>query len=518
MSASPRTVLNRVETVLDRLIEVSDRHDGLFPSILDRKRGEMPESLPANVPGQRDGDRAPRGCNLMHDQSILKTMYALDETGERPTAPVTSDSGYADAADRYLETFATRCTDTVTGLFPWGEHAYWDLDENQVGDSYAIRDADRYRPLHDHLRLTPQWLWERITDHNPAAVHDYADGLSYHWNDPLKPEYIRHAPITVKDREKSGQRSCDFPRHGGYYINDWAFAYTRQHHPDYLRRIEVMLNYWWEKLDPAHQGLLRFESRGRSDELSPRQTLGLAVGLLDAVDTLADSGLAPALRTRMRERATVYLDGFLAAPHEPERDVYLGTCREEDLENGTFELRTGPDVTYEIRPMAIWGDVYSGVLAASMALLCVSAHRYTGDRRLLEWAEAVGETYAEISFPKRGTVDPQAANAVLNPSTERTMDRDDEIPIHARDVGLTLGLFADLYAVTAEDRWLDEALVLAGRALDVYLDADLPRGAAEIDRYENQLGTGFLLHGLARTALLALEGDDCLLGPDYTER
>lgn len=465
----------------------------------------MLDGLPDNVAGQRDGDRAPGGSNLMHDQAALKTMRSL---GGR----------YATSADRYLETFATTCIDSATGLFPWGEHAYWDLVAGNVGDSFANRDASRYRPIHDHLRLTPRWLWNQIDAYAPHAIHDYADGLEYHWNDPVKPEYIRHAPITVKDREDTGQRSCDFPRHGGFYIHDWAFAYTRTPHPDYVRRIRTMLDYWSNKRNPAHDGLLQFESRGRDDEISPRQTLSLAVGLQDAAELLADYDLLPGLRDEMRTLSNTYLEGFLAAPHDPENGVFVGTCRERDLQSGKFEPRIGPDVTYEIRPMAIWGDVYSGVLAAPMALLCCSAFRNTEDRRLLDWASDVGKTYVETPFPEDGTIDPETANAVLNPTTANTMDREDEIPIHARDPGLVLGLLTELFELTDEKQWINNALDLAETVLEVYLDEDLPRGAAGLDYYENQLGTGFLLHGLARTALLARDEENCPLGPDFTER
>jgi hypothetical protein len=46
----------------------------------------------------------------------------------------------------------------------------------------------------------------------------------------------------------------------------------------------------------------------------------------------------------------------------------------------------------------------------------------------------------------------------------------------------------------------------------------LPRGAAGIDWYESQMGPGFLLHGLVRTALLAEDRDACPLTADYTAR
>jgi len=57
------------------------------------------------------------------------------------------------------------------------------------------------------------------------------------------------------------------------------------------------------------------------------------------------------------------------------------------------------------------------------------------------------------------------------------------------------------------------------RLVSVYFDdAPLPRGAAGIDWYESQMGPGFLLHGLARMALLAEDRTHCPLSADYTAR
>ena len=57
-----------------------------------------------------------------------------------------------------------------------------------------------------------------------------------------------------------------------------------------------------------------------------------------------------------------------------------------------------------------------------------------------------------------------------------------------------------------------------GPLIGVYLDHDLPSGAAGIDWYESQMGPGFVLHGLARLALLAQDREHCPLNADYTAR
>lgn len=92
------------------------------------------------------------------------------------------------------------------------------------------------------------------------------------------------------------------------------------------------------------------------------------------------------------------------------------------------------------------------------------------------------------------------------------------------DAGLGLGLLADLYDVTGEASWLEGAQGLAEALLPIYYPEvggriiDLPVGAAGIDWYESQMGPGFLLHGLARTALLTMAPGACSLDADYTAR
>ena len=158
------SLLAPVTRSLDALIAAARPYQGLFPSLLDRRTGAMLTSLPPAIPGQRDWDRAHLGSNLIHDEATLKTLYALAAASGRPD--------YAAAADAYLQRFATHCTETATGLFPWGEHSFWDLVEDRVGNSCALT-AERpmtASAIHDHLRQAPLWLWEKLWQFNPRCV------------------------------------------------------------------------------------------------------------------------------------------------------------------------------------------------------------------------------------------------------------------------------------------------------------------------------------------------------------
>ena len=510
--------INTISEAIDALIAAAEPFEGLFPSMIDREDNTMLREIPSHIPGQREHDRAHYGTNLIHDEPVLQTMYAFADARGR--------QDFADAADRYLETFATTCVTgdqthgpggTATGLFPWGEHAYWHLLEERVGNSREYGRDDPGPAIHDHLRLVPEWLWNQLIAVNPDCIHQFADGLAYHWNDPDAPEYIRHAYITVKDRYPKGGRSCDFPRHGGHYIHDWAVAYADEPHPEYLRRIREMLDYWWEKRDPGHRGLLQFESRGRTHELAGGQTLSLGISLLDAAAVLAETDCGASLLFDLQNRGETYVQGVLALPHDYDTSTFVGTCRERDLHAGSFEPVLGTE--YEISAQTTWVSAYGGGSpAATAANQCLCAYRHTDVEPLLDHAIAVGSHYLDHPLPPDGQIPFADTNLSMSPSTRGTMTEADAVPVRAANVGAVLGLFGDLYDLTGEDRWLSAGLDLGETAIDVFFDAPLPRAAASTDHYESQLGPGFLIHGLARIALLAEDGRAPALGPNYTDR
>ena len=468
---TPEAILSKVCDSIDVLVEAGKPYDGLFPSLLDLEAHRMLTELPPPIHGQRMGDRAFLGSNLMHDQNLLKIMYALGR------------DGYRDAADGYLRRFATHCTGTVSGLFPWGEHAYWHLEEDRVGDSHrlALPEKPPGTTLHDHLRQAPVWLWKKLHAFNPSCVERFAEGLDYHYKDGEPREYIRHAHIERRERLERGPASSDFPRHGGFYILDWSFAYGKSQRADFLMQIETMMDYWWIHRDPA--GLLLSTTRGPEapapmhNANTPAQTVSLAASLLEAAELL--DGTQSELTDRMRKRAGVYTDGFLSAPHNPDAGVFVSACR-----RGTNEvLNTNP----------VWGSIYGNWPLAYVALIALCIFRRTKDERLLNWADGAARWHLGTPFPEG-------------------------VPVPAMDAGLAIELLADLYDLTGDTDWLDQGLDLARALLLIYMDGDLVRGAAGIDWYESQMVPGDLLHGLARLALLAMRRDACPLTTNYTAK
>jgi len=461
--------LTRTIAALDRLVECAQPFNGLFPSVLELDTGKMPFILPPAIDGQRDCDRSFPGSNLMHDHIVLGLMYDL--TG------ATGEPRFAEAADRYLQWFAVRCTNTPTGLFPWGEHAFWSLYEDRPGSSYPLARVATMA-THDHLHQAPVWLWEKLWSFNPLAVDRFCLGLTRHYFDMDPPEYNRHTNLLQHYMKRvRNDGSCDFPRHGGLWMLDWCFTYARTGSPTFRQYIGRTLDYWWDKRTPGQ--VLPIASRPRAGQaLMPQaaQTISLAVSLLESAELVDPCD--PELAATMRHRGNAYLDAVLAAPH--------------DLDHGRFAGRLADTRSGEVVYSPSWGSGYgcSNSPSSSFALLALCAYRLNQDARLLDMAERIGRCCAVDEIPAG-------------------------VAVPVKDAGMQLGLLTDLYSITGERQWLDHAERWSHVLLPIFLDRDLPRAAIGSGIYESQCLPGHFLRGLARTALLA-EGKD--IGPDYTLR
>lgn len=476
---NPESLLEKVASSLEALVESSAPYGGLFPSMLDPQSGETLKEIPPRIEGQRVEDRAFQGSNLMHDEPTLATLYALSEALGRKEL--------SEAADRYLKRFATHCACSSSSLFPWGEHSFWHLPGDRIGNGYvdSPEGAARFKahhPTHDHLRAAPLWLWRKLGSFNPSCVERFADGLDWHWMEG-KDEYNRHAHMQEPERYVKGKgRSCDFPRHSGFYIFDSAFAYSLFRKASLKEQIWKFLDYWWLKRDG--RGLCLIESRaeegdalGHHGSNAPLQTLSLAASLLEAAELLA--AIEPELSAEMRRRAAAYVEGFLDAPH--------------DARKGSFAILSKRSDNSLSRATPLWASVYSSTPASSCALLCLCCFRLTGDARLLRLASEAGEAYLNSGVPKASG-------------------------IPAMDIGACLGLFAELHEISGEARWLNAGLDFACALASQLFAGRLIRGALGVSFYDSQMGPGFALHSMARLALMGSGSKTCPLKADFTMR
>lgn len=463
-----RELLTLIRTSLDRLIAAGDRHHGLFPSILDPLTGEQPFALPPALPGQRMCDRSFPGCNLSHDQIILSLMYDLP--------PQIVGPRYREAAERYLHYWTAHCASTPTGLFPWGEHAFWNLEEDRIGSSYPLERVNTML-THDHLLQAPVWLWEKIWLLNPKAVERFCLGLDGHFLDVENPpQYNRHANLLLSNRKrKRGNRSCDFPRHSGFYILDWAFACSKLDSPLFRRFLQRTCDYWWNLR--YENGLLALESNLRQEADPPAhlaQTLSLGVSLVDASELLETA--LPEVAQEMKKRGLTYAKAVLQA--------FYGLPSETRPQMLAWKSET------ILSSMQLWEGEYSGSPLSGTALLFLCLYRQTHDERLLGWAAKAAELYLQQEFPVGKS-----------------------IPVSVP--GLLLLLLTDLFCLSGDEKWLTAAEEQCERLIPLYFRENLPLAATGTGHYESQLLPGYLLRGIARTALMR-EGID--IGPDYTCR
>jgi hypothetical protein len=114
-------------------------------------------------------------------------------------------------------------------LLPWGEHLSWDvmLDAPISGGEEMMHEFAR-----------PWALWERCFALVPEASRKFALGLWEHQiADQTTGGFDRHA-LYFEHGPTDGK---DFPRHAGFYIGTWCYAWKHTKDQVFLRAIEILL-------------------------------------------------------------------------------------------------------------------------------------------------------------------------------------------------------------------------------------------------------------------------------------
>lgn len=431
-----------VREFLDTMIlEGGDRYgrnpSPMFASILDLESHRIPEDIPANIEGQRYGDRALRGGNLMHDVMLLQACGLLSE--------ISGANKYARLKRDYLVYFLKNCPQK-TGLFPWGEHAYWNFFDEKPG-----------APVHEFLGGPPRTFWEDLWAIDPAAVRREADGLINHVTDLNNFHFDRHADDTtpLPDPRPPGGGGLDFPRHAGFYMHVWGFAYAKTQDEKYARWINKMIDHHWPHR--RANGLLPSTTRGGQARIATAEsTLSLAVSLLETAAMLP----AGELKERCQKVGREYLRAVASLPHKPAEGKFLASIT--DNESGEPTIDFGEPYRYG----------YGGGFTADNACLLLAAHRLTGEERLLK----LGEEFAQ--FYSRN--DPPPAHEI----------------VRAHVYGSIIGLFTDLYALTGKIQHLQQAERYAVLSIERLFHNGLFRGATAIDHYEGDLMPGNVVYNL----------------------
>jgi len=336
----PRVLLDVVRGYADAMLEYGrDVHGpvktGLFLSAMDRRALKPLAIRPMPPGGIRRGDRAGlpwlklTGANPQTDENLLRVLYALTD--------ITRDDRYRQAADHEIEWFFNHAQSAATGLLPWGEHLSWD-----VFLDLPISSETEF----SHEFARPWVLWDRSFELAGEASKRFAAGL---WNHQIADQttggFDRHAPY---DRHGPADGK-DFPRHGGFYIHTWAYAYKHTQDEVFPRAIEAVLG--------------RFE-RKRKAGGEPIAT----TGPLD-IETAA-SMIPEPLASRLRQFAA-------------EEDALM--LRDLRRQYG------GPEGKWAFRPT--WEAAYAAGITADVAMFALARFEQTGGTDFRDIVIAVADAY-----------------------------------------------------------------------------------------------------------------------------
>lgn len=312
-----------------------------FTSVLDRDTFQIPKELPP-ITDIRQHDRSYGGGNPMHDECLYVLLYDLSH--------VTGEARYAQEADASLQWYLTHIQSPATGLFAWGEHLYWDFTTEAMGGN-GIHEF--YRPwvlLDESYRLAPD------------AMAAYAQGLWFNQiSDHEHGHYSRHA----KWSEHGPGENAEYPRHGGFYIAQWAEAYKRTGRYVFLAAIESLLDYY-ERVRNTATGILPAANpatSGQGNIAWPESQLSLSIDLWDAMAKVPRD-----LAAKMRATAERNDTAFLTLPIEP------GDASKGYILSADFSPTKAP-TTFSYCPT--WASGYGEMTNAGAAMVCYERYLQT---------------------------------------------------------------------------------------------------------------------------------------------
>lgn len=398
----------------------------LFAATLDRATMRLPVKTPPAVPGIRAGDRTLSGANPMHDQNLYQVLYALTEA--------TGDTKYGKAASDALGWFFTNAQSVTTGLYAWGEHLGWDFHTEAP---IAGRDT------HEFYR--PWVLADKAYQLAPEPFERFAVGLWRHQiADHQTGEFSRHARFT----EHGPSKGREFPRHGGFYLRQWAVAYERTKNPELAEAIEILVDGFERSRNPESGAL---PSQGLIPDLAwPQSDVSLAIDLHDSAPLVP-----PNLAAKLRASAERTDKAFLSIKHDLSKDG-LGFIKSADtstLEPGDPRLKSYP---YS----RIWATGYGEATDAMIAMLC-----------LMRYEQVKIDGYRNLFL--------KTADRYL------TSDPDTSIALYPGAMAEAIAVMLGAHRLTGESKYLDRADTFGRLAADFFFsDSPLPRASSQHDHYE----------------------------------
>jgi len=425
-------------------------HSPLFASALDRRTmriGEFP-----SIDGVREHDRSQTGGNPQDNMPLYGILHRLSE--------LTGETRYREEANAALCWFFGHCQSPATGLMAWGEHLYWDFEE----EACAGRDAD-----HEIRGAWP--YWDVVYGCRPDAAWRFAIGEWDHQvADKQTGDFSRHARYS----EHEPRGGTDFPRYAGQMILDWADAWSRpenaqrERRDDLLVAIRVLVGRMERNMAVSPSGkLLAGTDANHRRIVWPTSNLELARCLWKAIPMLAEGEAFPGragMIARMRALALRQDEDFLGYPHRI-------------LEGGgfaaTIDAETGEPRSREMNKpySSTWSTGYGYGIHAGPARKAYG--RYT---QLRDSHPAIAARYRPLIVA--------AADRYLDEEPDR------DALLKPAAFASVIDLLLKVHAMTGEEDYLARADHFGRVAHALFFDdvSPLPKATDRHDHYENLTG------------------------------
>jgi hypothetical protein len=361
----------------------------------------------------------------------------------RVLSAITGEPKYAGAARSYIDYFLQHARSEKTGFLAWGEHLYYDLFEDRVATE---------RKWHELLGWTPPW--EELWEVNPKAVEEAIAALRFHYyEDAPGSLFNRHAHFDKPEHQKPGGQP--WIKHSGLHAYSFMFLHQKTGDRSWLAWSRAAADLYWSRRNKATNLTLSCidDPRENSKLASPGQAM-LAYWLLKSYQVNPRE-------TEMWKHAVTLLRAYDEYAFDPVGFGYSGRISLEG------EWLGGA--------VPAWQYAYGSPSILPLGRIAAYFAKTGQGESFLETAQRVF----------------QIAKTTPVPDT-----------VSVNGIGFALNLSLDLYAVTKERSYLDDARTYAGMAIDRFWVKN-PVGGLFVrepgdNYYEAKVGVGDLLAGLTR--------------------
>lgn len=442
----------------------------LFASTLHRETMKIgPKEDFEPIQGVRKNDRSIGGANPLQDSELFEILYSLSD--------ITGNEIYAREADKSLQYFFTHCQSPTTGLMAWGEHLYWDFENEACGYGKVNQDYHECGvwPFWDRCyELAPEACWKFIIG---EWDHQIADKKTGHFSRHAR--WSVHGPYT----------GFEFPRYAGQMIERWADAYTRKENVDQIRRdelltaIKVIFGRMEDNTKMTKSGYLPAGSTEKGDHINVvwlKSNLELS-RCLEEVAPLFDDELSG----QMKKFALKQDMDFLNAPHKLD-SIGGGFAVTLDATTGIPRIRS-MNKPYT----STWGSGYGYGPHAKVANLC--SMRYL----------KLKTEYPDLAVRYKNLMLAAAEQYLLSdPNTSQLLKPN----VFAGVIELMISSFE----LTGDQRFYKRANYFGQLGIELFLDdkSPLPKATNQHKHYETITGGPAFIHELLNIHLMVKSFND----------